>query len=176
METFHVPWWVSLIYLQHIICFVDWGIDDCRILIFNMLSHETKWNLSLVLHGHIYSLIHLLSVEHCASLSHLLASSKKWVGSSDTFVFAINQQFPLTQLNNSGIIIQVINATSESSQIDEFNATSVLSTTTLALDLQNVSSIQCGTNSLRSEVIDFSMLNIQGKNIDSIVAYLYYFK
>ena len=77
--------------------------------------------------------------------------------------FVLNsQEFPYTLMNNSGIIIQVIDVASESALVDEFNATSVLSTTTLALDLQNVSSVQCGTNRIRSEVIDLTMLDIQG--------------
>lgn len=64
--------------------------------------------------------------------------------------------------NETGIVIQIIVAASESSTTIEFNATSVLTTTTSVLDIRNVNSIQCG-NVAVSRSIDI-MVNVQGKS------------
>ena len=71
--------------------------------------------------------------------------------------------FPLTIFNDRGVLIQIIDANSESPDTDEFNATSTLMTTTLALDMLNVNNIQCGTRAVRSSPVDLTMLNIEGK-------------
>ena len=70
---------------------------------------------------------------------------------------------PRFLFDNDGLTIEITDAVPEGGLSDVFNSTSVLTTTTLALSLLNVRSIQCGTGAFRSETIDLSMLNIQGQ-------------
>ncbi len=70
--------------------------------------------------------------------------------------------FPLTIHIEDGVLIEIVNAYSESAMSAVFDATSTLTTTTLALDMLNVDRIKCGDRVTRSPVIDLTMLNIQG--------------
>ena len=68
--------------------------------------------------------------------------------------------FPITLYDQNGIVIQITHAVSESPNTLEFNATSVLTTTTSALDILDVNSIRCGSVAL-SQTIPV-ILNAQG--------------
>ncbi len=87
----------------------------------------------------------------------------------ETFVYDDRTvTFPLRIHNEDGIVIEIMNAVSESDLSDMFNATSLLTTTTLALGMLNVDSITCGTRGTRSQTQDLTMLNIQGVSFISV--------
>ena len=80
------------------------------------------------------------------------------------FTYDPTVMLPENLYDANGLSIEVIGAVAKSAQSDEFNSTSVLTTNTLALSLLSVDGIQCGINSLRSQTIDLSGLNLEGKN------------
>ena len=67
--------------------------------------------------------------------------------------------------DDNGVTVEVTRAVPQNALSDVFSGTSVLSTTTLALTMLNVQSIQCGTNKIRSQPFNVS-LNVQGKYSD----------
>ena len=89
---------------------------------------------------------------------------------SIAYVFIPNQALPTMIYDQNGININVTRASALSSMTDEFNGTSVLTTTTLALSMQNITSIQCGTNSVRSSNFMFN-LDVDGMCVKYTFAY-----
>ncbi len=85
-------------------------------------------------------------------------------GSTELAIYAFSplDTFPKNILNDIGITINITNAIPESEQSENFNATSMLSSSTLALSMANIKSIQCGSRMLRSAPINLTVLNIQG--------------
>ncbi len=77
------------------------------------------------------------------------------------YVYSVINSFPMVIHQQNGVTITIVAATPESSQSDIFNGTSVLTASTSALSMLDVDMIQCGTNAVRSEAIDLTMLNIQ---------------
>ncbi len=91
------------------------------------------------------------------------------------FVYEKQYQYPRNIYNSNGITINVTSATVESPMSVTFNATSVLSSTTLALSLLGADSIQCGNRQFRSQAINLTMLNINGM-VTYITSYSLYIK
>lgn len=77
----------------------------------------------------------------------------------------IDQEFPHTIYDNAGVAIVVVNATREPSPSDNFNSTSVLTATPLALAKFNAREIRCGNDTIRSGAINLTHLNIQGSKL-----------
>ncbi len=80
-----------------------------------------------------------------------------------TYTLSRAATLPENIYDEGDISIAVTLATSRLDDIDEFNGTSVLTTTTLALSMLDADNITCGTNSEMSDIIDITMLNVQGK-------------
>ena len=80
-----------------------------------------------------------------------------------SFVHSPTARLPENIYNANGLSIDVIAAALRSSRSDDFNSTSVLTGTTLALTLLGVDLIECGINSLRRPVTGLTRLNVRGK-------------
>ncbi len=92
-------------------------------------------------------------------------TSLRWFnGSTELVIYAFSSAhtFPINIFNDGGFVIDITNAIPEGDLSDNFNGTSVLSSSTLALSRANIGSIQCGTRIFRSTPIDLTVLNIQG--------------
>ena len=70
--------------------------------------------------------------------------------------------YPHPIYHSDEIDIQILSAESHSNQSDEFNATSILTTTNLALSEMNAEHIQCGTNAIKSS-FNLTSLNVEGE-------------
>ena len=83
-----------------------------------------------------------------------------------SYTFSATQMLPFVEPNmyeQDGVDVRITEAHSLSPDSDEFNATSVLTTTTLALGKLQVESVRCGTRSVESQPVELPRLNVQGK-------------
>lgn len=82
----------------------------------------------------------------------------------DTYTYNSGDTYPQTTYNENGVHIEMTVATPHSSISDNFNGTSTLNATIVALNLLGVDRIRCGTNAARSQEVDFMALNVVGKD------------
>lgn len=80
----------------------------------------------------------------------------------NTYTYNRGDTYPRTTYNQNGVHIEMTLATPRSSVSDNFNGTSTLNATIVALNLLGVDTIRCGTNAARSQEVDFMALNVVG--------------
>ncbi len=106
----------------------------------------------------------LLMVQLTCTVQNL--TSLRWFfdgGQVYSYTYADGSTFPHVLHEDSGLSISIISAASHSAISDHFNGTSVLTTDTSVLSMRMIDSIQCGTNTIRSQTITREMLERNGK-------------
>ena len=81
----------------------------------------------------------------------------------ETYTYNSGDTYPQTIRDKNGIQIDMTIAMPRSPRSDNFNGTSILMTTILALNMLNLNNIRCGTNAVRSEEVDLTVLNVLSK-------------